>query len=173
MFRFGVRLTGWGFIKWNPHWEITQQVTRFDPAKANPGPSFYSIISISHPSVSFSSLHPAALPCPPPSPCGGLTNETGVSWLGALRHWLQCLGCLVCTVANPLILFSDPLPALPVKLEEVREFRSPTAASSIISPTARGFSAINRQFTPTGEWAQIRPKTKQNKTKKAKTFSAT
>lgn len=62
------------------------------------------------PSRDSSSLHPAALP---PSPLEN--SPMRLASLGSkLSDCLQCLGCLVCTVANPRLLFSDPLPALSV-----------------------------------------------------------
>lgn len=53
-----------GLLKPNPYWEITQQVTHFHPAKANPliSLSFQTTISINHPPVT---PRPSILlPCP-------------------------------------------------------------------------------------------------------------
>lgn len=76
-----------------------------------PGPSCQSISPTSHPSVSVSSLHPR---CPLG---GGVKGGVGLMKLASLGSTLSDTGCsvlgwLVCSGANPLILFSDPLPAL-------------------------------------------------------------
>lgn len=75
--------------------------------------------------------------------------ESGVSWLESPRHCSQHLECLVCTVANPLILISDPLPALSQVSQVGRGQGVQNVKSSFIHYiTTQRF--INRLFTNIG-----------------------
>lgn len=98
-----------GLLNRNPYWEITQQVTHFHPAKANPliAPSFQTTISINHPPVCPS---PPSC-CPAPRPSGELPNEIGVSWLKALRLF-AVFGMFVmyCSEPSPSVFWSSPCP---------------------------------------------------------------
>lgn len=119
----------WGFIKWNPSWEIAQPLTHIDPQKQIPPSShqtifylFHPIISINHPPTS---SHPFIL-LPPPSPSPH-SQVALTLWRTVELNWwlLDTVCCLwdVWYVANPLNRPSDPLPALSVKPAEVSGFR--------------------------------------------------
>lgn len=94
----------WGFIKWNPSWEIAQPLTHIDPQKQIPPSShqtifylFHPIISINHPPTSshpFILLPPPPLPLPPQSSCSDPLENSWIK-LVALRHCLLSLGCMV------------------------------------------------------------------------------
>lgn len=96
-----------GLLNRNPYWEITQQVTHFHPAKANPliAPSFQTTISINHPAVCPS---PPSC-CPALRPSGELPSEIGVSWLKALRLFAVFgMFGMYCSEPSPSVFWSSP-----------------------------------------------------------------
>lgn len=117
-------------------WKIAQPVTHFDPQKKIPL-SFHQaifyllhpIISINHPptSFSFSSLHPTVMK-PHPQLSVSVPDPLEKNWIKLVvlfSKLCDAVGPLwdVWYVTNPLYLHSDRLPALSVKLAEVKGFR--------------------------------------------------